>query len=137
MVCTNHPQMEATGFCVYCGKPFCSDCLVEVKGRLYCKADIGNVIDEARNSTASHASPINIVNTNTNAYGFAPSKSRIVAFLLCLFMGCMGIHRFYVGKIGSGLLYFFTCGFFGIGWFFDLLLILFGVFRDNYGRPLV
>ena len=31
-------------------------------------------------------------------------KSRLVAFLLCFFLGELGIHRFYVGKVGTGLL---------------------------------
>ena len=53
MKCTNHPEVEAQGMCAYCGKPFCNDCLVEVKGRMYCKADLGNVLDEAKNSSNS------------------------------------------------------------------------------------
>ncbi len=62
MNCTKHPEVEAQGMCVYCGKPFCKDCLVEVKGKLYCKDDLGNVIDEAAKSQPV----INITNTNTN-----------------------------------------------------------------------
>ena len=63
MKCTNHPEVDATGMCVYCGKPFCEDCLIEVKGKMYCKGDIGNVIDDAKNS-ASAAPVINITNNN-------------------------------------------------------------------------
>ena len=37
MNCTNHENVEASGMCTYCGKPFCKDCLVEVKGKMYCK----------------------------------------------------------------------------------------------------
>ena len=48
MDCSKHQGTEASGMCVYCGKPFCKDCLVEVKGKMYCKDDIGNVIDEAK-----------------------------------------------------------------------------------------
>ena len=48
MNCTNHPEIEAQGMCTYCGKPFCKDCLVEVKGKMYCKDDLGNVLDEAK-----------------------------------------------------------------------------------------
>ena len=48
-----------------------------------------------------------------------------VAYILWTFglVGFCGIHRFYSGKITSGLLYFFTWGFFGIGQFIDLFLI--------------
>ena len=63
-------------------------------------------------------------------------KKKWVAFFLCLFLGFLGIHRFYVGKIGTGLLYMFTVGLFGIGAFVDLIKILLGTFRDNVGAPL-
>ena len=63
-------------------------------------------------------------------------KSRLVALLLLIFLGVFGIHRFYVGKIGTGLLYLFTMGFWGIGWLVDLILILSGKFRDKQNRCL-
>lgn len=63
-------------------------------------------------------------------------KKKWVAFFLCLFLGFLGIHRFYVGKIGTGLLYMFTGGLFFIGAFVDLIKILLGTFRDNVGAPL-
>ena len=48
-----------------------------------------------------------------------------VAYILWAFgfMGFCGIHRFYSGKITSGLVYFFTLGFFGVAQFVDLFLI--------------
>lgn len=63
-------------------------------------------------------------------------KKKWVAFWLCFFLGFVGAHRFYVGKIGSGILYIFTCGLFGIGLIVDLIKILCGSFRDNTGAPL-
>ncbi len=65
----------------------------------------------------------------------ASPKSRTVALLLCLFLGVLGIHRFYVDKIGTGLLYLCTYGLFGIGPFIDLILILTGSFTDGQGLP--
>lgn len=47
-------------------------------------------------------------------------KSYIVAYLLWFLLGLLGAHRFYVGRTGSGILYFFTGAIFVIGWFFDL-----------------
>lgn len=64
------------------------------------------------------------------------NKSRLVALLLCIFLGEFGAHRFYVGKIGTGLLYLFTAGLFGFGWIIDLVKICLGSFRDNVGEPL-
>lgn len=61
-------------------------------------------------------------------------KSATTALLLCLFLGSLGIHRFYVGKIGTGLLMFFTAGGFGIWSLVDLIMIACGNFTDKDGR---
>ena len=70
------------------------------------------------------------------SYDFPP-KDWLTALLLCIFLGGFGGHRFYVNKNGSAILYLFTFGLFGIGWFIDLILILIGSFTDSMGRPLV
>ena len=149
MKCTNHPEVEASGMCAYCGKPFCQDCLVEVNGRMYCKEDIGKAFDEAKR-TANAQPIINITNTNdsvnTNAntnvnagFGLPGRKSKTVALILCIlgFFGLAGLHRMYVGKVGSGVLHFLTYGICVVGTVLDLISILSGGFRDSYGQPLV
>ena len=146
MNCTNHPEIEAQGMCAYCGKPFCKDCLVEVKGRMYCKADLGNVIDDAKQASSGQPN-ITITNANTNqntnfagGFGFAgPRKNKMVALILCIIglFGIGGLHRMYVGKVGSGVLHFLTGGICYIGTIIDLISILSGGFRDSYGQPLV
>lgn len=50
-------------------------------------------------------------------------KSKTTAYILLIFLGWLGAHRFYIGKFGSGLIYMFTCGLMGIGLFFDLFTL--------------
>lgn len=61
------------------------------------------------------------------------SKSRIVALIVCIFLGVIGGHCFYVGKVGMGILYLFTCGLFCIGWIHDIIKIASGTYRDGNG----
>jgi len=63
-------------------------------------------------------------------------KSWLAALLLCLFVGGLGVHRFYVGKVGTGILFLLTGGWCGLGWLIDLIMIATGAFRDSYGLPL-
>lgn len=53
------------------------------------------------------------------------AKSKWVLFFLCLFLGVLGIHKFYEGRILLGLLYLFTGGLFGIGVVVDLVILFF------------
>jgi restriction system protein len=71
-----------------------------------------------------------------NYVSYTSDKSKMTALLLCIFGGWFGLHRFYVGKIGTGLLYACTGGLFGIGWLIDIIVIATGGFRDNVGAPL-
>lgn len=64
------------------------------------------------------------------------SKSKKTALILCICVGYLGIHQFYVGNIGKGILYMFTGGLFAIGWIVDIIKIASGSFLDNAGAPL-
>jgi len=66
----------------------------------------------------------------------SPHK-RLVALLFSLFVCLPGLHRFYVGKIGTGLLWFLTGGLFGVGQLVDVVMIIAGGFRDGQGRLLL
>jgi TM2 domain-containing membrane protein YozV len=76
--------------------------------------------------------PYNIM-TKKKSKSYSP-KSRLVALLLCVFLGALGIHRFYVGKTGTGILYILTLGFFGVGVLIDFIMILVGSFTDKQGK---
>jgi len=62
------------------------------------------------------------------------SKNRLTTFLLCFFLGYFGVHRFYVGKSATGILYIFTFGLFGVGILVDTIVILLGAFTDSEGE---
>jgi len=65
------------------------------------------------------------------------NKSKTMAVLLCLFLGYLGVHRFYVGKKGSGVAQLLTLGGAGIWTIIDLVMILTGSFKDKDGMSLV
>lgn len=61
-------------------------------------------------------------------------KSRSIALVLGLLLGVFGAHRFYVGKIGTGILQIVTFGGLGIWYLVDNIMIAAGGFRDAQGR---
>lgn len=63
-------------------------------------------------------------------------KSNVTALLLCLFLGALGVHRFYVGKIGTGVLQLVTLGGLGIWALIDLIMIIMQKFTDGAGNTL-
>ena len=63
-------------------------------------------------------------------------KSKMLALVLCFLVGYLGIHRFYVGKYGTGIVWFVTAGCFGFGWVVDIIMIAIGSFTDSTGLPL-
>ncbi len=120
METTTTEQTTATKFCKHCGAKIpvaaviCTHCgcqVEEVK-----QAEQPSIVINNANSN---------VNSNVNAAMFGVrAKNKWVAFFLCLFLGYFGAHKFYEGKIGMGILYLFTVGLFGIGWFIDCIVLL-------------
>jgi hypothetical protein len=108
--------------CVHCGaKPtagikYCQNCANEVDP----KAEI-------------------CVKCGVRLVGAKPAgrKEWTVALLLSIFLGGLGVDRFYLGYIGLGVLKLITGGGFGIWWLIDLILIATGKLRDSEGRELV
>ena len=61
-------------------------------------------------------------------------KKLLPTFLLAFLFGVFGVHRFFVGKIGTGLLILFTVGGFGIWYIIDLIIVITGSFTDKEGK---
>lgn len=110
-------------------KMFCPNCGTQLTSR-FCP--------ECGFDTAGSNHPVEQtvqVVVNTSDIRVSP-KSKWAAFWLCLLFGYLGIHRFYVGKDGSGIFFLLSFGVFGFGWIIDLIVILCGNFSDKYGRIL-
>ena len=114
---------EKTKFCKHCGAKIPEDAvLCTACGRQVEKLEGENYPNIIINNSNSSQN----VNTNTNVGGFVAGKLRNkwVALALCIFGGFFGLHKFYEGKIGMGILYFFTGGLFLIGVIVDFIVLL-------------
>lgn len=60
----------------------------------------------------------------------------MVTLLLSIFLGGLGVHRFYVGKVGTGILMLLTGGGFGIWYIIDIIFVAIGRFTDAEGREI-
>ena len=84
MKCVNHIEKDSSGVCNHCGKSICSDCMVEIKGEMYCKDCLalktGQMAKEER----------------------SPAIAAILSFII------PGMGQIYNGQVGKGLLIFFT-----------------------------
>nr|WP_296069864.1 TM2 domain-containing protein [uncultured Actinoplanes sp.] len=74
--------------------------------------------------------------TATQTAPVTSQKSWVAALLLCIFLGTLGVHRFYVGKIGTGILMLITLGGFGIWTLIDLITLVVSKFSDKAGNTL-
>ena len=120
---TQTPETSAkTKFCSHCGGKIpeaaviCTLCGCQVEQMK--QAEQPNiVINNANTNTNTN------MNVNAGMFGVR-ARNKWVAFFLCLFLGFVGAHKFYEGKAGIGILYLFTGGLFGIGWFIDCISLL-------------
>ena len=106
-------------FCKHCGQQIDKDCVV-------CPV-CGKQVEDLKSSQQPVV--INNTNANTNSVDVkmenrGTEKNKWVAFVLCLFLGLVGAHKVYEGKILVGVVYIFTAGLFFVGWIIDLIAIL-------------
>ena len=99
---------------------------------------VGGVSKPAGSSSPAVPSKQPAISFPKAAAGVSSFK-RLWALILAAgsFAGICGLQRFYVGKIGTGILWFLTGGLFGIGQLIDVIMICVGQFEDRYGLPLV
>ena len=101
---------KETKFCKHCGEKILKEAVICV----HC----GLQVEELKQTEKI------IINNSRVHPHIHGEKNKWVAFALCLFLGIVGGHKFYEGKPGLGILYIFTGGLFGIGWFVDIIAIL-------------
>ena len=124
----NTPQQGETAvstkFCKHCGGRIpaaavvCTLCGCQVEE--FKNTEQPNIVINNTNTNSN-------VNTNNNVIGTkhrGRPKNKWVAFWLCFLLGFFGAHKFYEGKIGTGIVYLFTGGLFCIGWIIDLIALL-------------
>lgn len=81
----------------------------------------------------------NIIMNGTETQGVPPTQGKdwLVALLLSIFLGSLGVDRFYMGSIGLGICKLLTCGGVGIWYIIDIILIATNKAKDGNGNPLV
>lgn len=116
---------EKQKFCKHCGEKIpedavlCTHCGRQVENITQSAANTPNIVINNANSN------VNTNNNTINAAALKKLRNKWVSLLLCLFLGYVGAHKFYEGKIGMGVLYLFTGGLFLIGVIVDLISIIF------------
>lgn len=132
---------QETKYCKHCGQIIDADCIICPKcGKQVevLKADPtgGNIVINNNNNNTSSAS----ASAFSGGYSgeIISPKSWLTTLLLCFFLGGLGIHRFYVGKIGTGIIMLLLCwtGISLIWALVDFIMIILSKFTDKQGRPI-
>ena len=105
---------------------FCSNCGTEIEAGKHQSTKCGSFSQQ----------PVNPAPVSQNLQQ-TQGKSWIAALLLNLFLGYLGIHRFYTGSVGIGVVQLMTGGLCGLWWFIDFVMIITNSYRDGKGNPLV
>lgn len=119
----NQTPSEETKFCKFCGEKIPFDAVLCTK--------CGRQVEKLENETPISINNVVTANANASTLGTPNIDLRRVrkvkkwtAFLLCIFGGFLGLHKFYEGKTFMGVVYLFTLGLVGFGWIIDTIIIL-------------
>jgi TM2 domain-containing membrane protein YozV len=132
-VCYIHPDVQAIGTCVGCGKFICEDCTTEIKGKNYCKTCLDELFEEKNKkieklednkasqpmvfmnagggggASSSSSSSSSAASSGGGAFTGRYTRSKVAAGLLGIFLGGFGVHKFYLGRWGWGIIYLLLC----------------------------
>ncbi|MBQ8749964.1 MAG: TM2 domain-containing protein [Clostridia bacterium] len=101
---------------------FCKNCGQEINDNADICIHCGKAVKEVPATTPKEEVPL--------------TKKGWFLAIICFFLGAFGVHRFMVGKIGTGVLWLFTIGFLGFGVLIDLIMLLCGSFKDKEGNKI-
>jgi TM2 domain-containing membrane protein YozV len=124
--CSVHSNIEAIGTCTKCGRMVCHECSSQIDGKLVCRQCAGTTTNQTQVKGADESfcqscgaiikkeaeicPKCGVRQKNAPGITYGPSgKSRILAALLAIFLGTFGIHKFYLGKNGQGIIYLIFC----------------------------
>ena len=129
-ICPNCGTAISNIFCRFCGEkieedtvicPHCGKQVKELNNGTNGNIVINNNNSASSSSSASSSAAATAANTVVPGHKLC---NKWVSLILCIFLGFIGAHKFYEGKVGMGILYLFTGGLFGIGWIIDIIAIL-------------
>ncbi len=128
--CYIHEDRSSVGTCVGCGKFICDECNTEVQRKNYCKTCISELMTESKSKiekleeSKNNSNPMVFMNAGGGG-GAASSaasssgsngatvpvytKSKVVAGVLGILLGGIGVHKFYLGRWGWGIIYLLLC----------------------------
>lgn len=133
MKCPNCGAEGKGKFCEYCG---CELPKVSPDTITYDSSANTTIINNYYQPSNKKATTDTLTHTFNSGCVIKSDKSKSTALILCILLGFLGIHHFYVGRIKMGILYLLTFGLFGFGWLIDIILIATGSFKDSFDLPL-
>lgn len=122
-------QQQSMKFCKYCGERIPADAVICT----HC----GRQVEELKGAPVNRQAPVQQPYfANPGMYEAVSDKSKSTSIILAAigFFGLGGLHRFYVGKPLSGILYLISGGLFGIGTLVDILKLASGTFSDGSNK---